>query len=265
MRIIGIDPAPKKGLQVFDYLAGPGGDSDSHRPVNGSRAYVGELKKISHVLVCWDAPLTGPPTSVTSSSPPEADGSDFTQRPIESFFSRAPMKVPKGISMRGYGGCPHWTISRSLIGLPRVGPYDQADNLPFQLVTSQEAKPTSGRHVVEVHPALALWLWCRRAHKGPWEYKKNEEDRKKLWQVLLNQVLPALETLRLEAFKDIPEPSNDDQFDARISWLLGTLWLNDMGVILLGDADSGAMLVPDVPLSGKKTLHDEFRSFVQVR
>jgi hypothetical protein len=43
------------------------------------------------------------------------------------------------------------------------------------------------------------------------------------------------------------------------------LALNDMGVILLGDADSGAMLVPDVPSSGKKSLHDEFRSFVQLR
>ena len=50
MKIVGIDPAPKKGLHVFD-------ERHHHIPVDGSRAYITDLGSVRDILVCWDAPL----------------------------------------------------------------------------------------------------------------------------------------------------------------------------------------------------------------
>src|SRR5580704_8258854 len=82
---------------------------------SGLEAYLKELP--GNVLVAWDAPLTGPPD-------PESwtNGQDLTIRKIERFFRNDPLyKVPKGISVLGYSGCSHWTITRRLLGLHRVG------------------------------------------------------------------------------------------------------------------------------------------------
>ncbi len=151
MNIIGIDPAPTKGLDVFD--------GRHHRvALGGARGYVDSLRSQQDLLVCWDSPLTGPPIRTVEGG--EARGSAFSQRPIESFFSKTEtgFKTPSGISVRGYSGCPHWTLSRSLLGLPRVGPFDLGGELlPFNLLTT-DVPPSTGRHVVEVHPAVALWL-----------------------------------------------------------------------------------------------------------
>ncbi|MYH47653.1 MAG: hypothetical protein F4127_13505 [Gammaproteobacteria bacterium] len=133
------------------------------------------------VLVCWDAPLTGP-------FDPDDAGShrfDFTKRPIERFFSldETGFKTPKGISVQGYAGCQHWTISRSLLGLPRVGPYDKPENnLPFRLVAASGEQMRSRKSVVEIHPGLAAWLWCRekRNTNAGWEYKGNKVEMQKV-------------------------------------------------------------------------------------
>ena len=164
MRVVGIDPAPTKGLDVFD-------GSDRHVAVDGARSFVGSLCTGQSVLVCWDAPLTGPPTAAVYGG--EGSGSAFSQRPIESFFSKAGtgFKTPSGIAVRGCCGCPHWALSRALLGLPRVRPFDAAQEmLPLTLVIT-DAPPTTGFHVVEVHPAVAIWLWCRerRDSTGSWE------------------------------------------------------------------------------------------------
>ena len=105
MNVIGIDPAPAKGLDTFD-------GKDRHVALHNARAFMLALASGSDVLVCWDAPLTGPPTAVVAGA--EASKSAYTQRPNESFFSRdnTGFKTPAGISVRGYSGCPHWTLSR---------------------------------------------------------------------------------------------------------------------------------------------------------
>ena len=238
MRVVGIDPAPTKGLDTFD-------GSDRHIPLSGARSFVHSLYSDQGALVCWDAPLTGPPTAAVFGG--EGTGSAFSQRPIESFFSKSGtgFKTPPGISVRPYAGCPHWALSRALLGLPRVGPYDaDHEQLPLKLVTSG-TPPTSGFHVVEVHPAVAIWLWCRerRDSTASWEYKKSASVSDELWNLLLAN--PDIERVLSGAGGD--RPTSDDVLDARVAYALGRLWLDRSGsVTLLGSADHGSFLLPQI-------------------
>jgi hypothetical protein len=105
--------------------------------------------------------------------------------------------------------------------------------LPFKLVTSDQDRPYTGRHVVEVHPAVALWRWSFADYNGPWEYKK---DKKYLGE------LGRLFSARIG--KDLALRS-DDELDAWTAWYLARCWLDARGVILLGNARAGSFLMPD--------------------
>jgi hypothetical protein len=203
------------------------------------------------VLVCWDAPLTGPSMEglLLHSEPKQKD---LTQRPIEAFFGQNEwnFKAPKGISVLPYSGCSHWTISRSLLGLPRVGPYDQAEDLPFQLCHG-DSIPGPGFHIAEVHPALALWLWCKNDQRiDNWEYKKDKKLCFQLLSYLSDHIRDdaARQAFALaEAEINDQKQSFDDIFDSCIAYVLGDLWLRNSGdVILLGNLDTGAILLPNV-------------------
>ena len=239
MKVIGIDPAPVKGLSVFD-------GEDHEVRLEDSAACIARLAGEDDCLVCWDAPLTGPPSSVVAGA--KARGAAFSQRPIESFFSRAAtgFKTPKGVSVRGYSGCPHWALTRAVLGLPRVGRFDApAESLPFVPVTQEEERPAGGRCVVEVHPAVALWLWCRdqRGPTASWNYKNDPAVLLELWEALLNVPSVAVALMAVQALA----PTSDDQLDARVAYALGRLWLDAVGsVVLLGDADRGSFLAPRV-------------------
>ena len=237
MNVIGIDPAPTKGLDAFD-------GRDHRLPLPKAVEFIGDLRVGDDVLICWDAPLTGPPGEVLHGGAPS--GSDFSQRQIEKFFSRSRhgFKVPPGISVLGYSGCSHWAISRSLLGFPRVGPYDASEHtLPFRLVSTDTA-PQSGRWVVEVHPAVAIWLWCRalREPAAEWRYKGAPLIVSELWRRLRTiRGFTALFAASLSA------PTSDDQLDARVAYALGRLWLEKSNeVMLLGGLDAGTFLVPKV-------------------
>ena len=264
-RVVGIDPGPKKGLHCFD---GTGETpKPEHKPLSESRAYLQSLKQTESVLVCWDAPLTGPPAKALVKQGPK--GSDLSQRPIEAFFSRNEngFKVPKGISVMPYSGCPHWTISRSLLGLPRIGPYDHADGLPFQLCTTNDP-PSSGPLIVEVHPAVALWLWTKEEYESKndisWQYKKEPETLARLAKCLiaklpegsLREMLQAIIYSNTESTDKKGKAiggSTDDDLDCFVAYALGTIWLQDNSkVILLGDSDTGSFLVPNVDDIAKK-------------
>ena len=96
-RVVGIDPGPKKGLHCFD---GAGETPKPEQiPLSESRAYLKSLKQTESVLVCWDAPLTGPPITALGEQGPK--GSDLSQRPIEAFLIRIEngFKVRKRISL----------------------------------------------------------------------------------------------------------------------------------------------------------------------
>jgi predicted RNase H-like nuclease len=238
MNVVGVDPAPTKGLDVFD-------GRHRHVPLDAARSLINELKEQQNVLVCWDAPLTGPPTAVVAGG--NARGSDFSQRPIESFFSRreSGFKVPEGISMRGYSGCPHWALSRSLLGLPQVGPFDvNESSLPLVLVTTDNP-PIQGRHVVEVHPAVALWLWTRNEREtgASWKYKKSLEVMSNLWDILL--AIPRVSEVIGDPLTS--GPASDDELDAIVAYMLGFLWVREhRSVVLLGDSNRGTFLLPRV-------------------
>ena len=256
IRIVGIDPGPAKGLHCFD------ASGWTHVGLDASRSHIQELTQEDSVLVCWDAPLTGPTRDglLLHSKPKKKD---FTQRPIDAFFGQKEwnFKAPKGISVLPYSGCSHWTISRSLLGLPRVGPYDQEKDLPFQLCHG-DSIPGSGVHIVEVHPALALWLWCKNDQRVEnWEYKK---DRKLCSQLLIYLSDHIQDAAAREAFTRAQEKidhenrDHDDILDSCIAYVLGDLWIRDAGdVILLGDLDTGAMLLPNVD-----GLEERWKSFL---
>lgn len=249
MRVIAIDPAPGKKSTVFD------GADFLQCTAAELREFVNEIaSKKEAVLVCWDAPLTGPFDPATAGS----YRFDFTKRPIERFFSleETGFKTPKGISVLGYGACPHWTISRSIIGLPRVGPFDRQENkLPLNLVTAFSDKIRSRKSVVEIHPGLAAWLWCRgeRGADANWVYKgskgsKGSKDemrraREEMWEIAF---------ARSGFEEELPHPETDDEFDAAIGYILGKLFMLD-GVkaprrsLILGDSEYGAFLLPNVP------------------
>jgi len=252
MKVIGIDPAPRKGLSIFDGV-------DDEVKVEGATKMVAKLAGGDGILLCWDAPLTGPPASVVGGA--TAVGAAFSQRPIESFFSRkiTGFQTPKGIAMLPYSGCSHWALTRCLLGLPRVGRFDlPVESLPFQLATSNDERPAYGRYVVEVHPAVALWLWCREGRSATaschYKNKKDPAVLLELWERLLE--VPAVAAVLFEVQKIAPK--SDDQLDARVAYALGRLWLDDPpSVLLLGNADTGAFLVPSVP-----GIEDAFRCFI---
>jgi hypothetical protein len=179
-----------------------------------------------------------------------------------AFFGRKEwnFKAPKGISVLPYSGCSHWTISRSLLGLPRVGPYDQAKDLPFQLCHG-DSMPGQGVHIVEVHPALALWLWCKNDQRiENWEYKKDKKLCSELLSYLSDQIHDdaAIQAFALAQVQiDGTGGGFDDIFDSCIAYVLGDLWIRNSGdVILLGDLDTGAMLLPNVD-----GLKEQWKSF----
>ena len=247
--VIAIDPAPGKKSTIFD-----GKDFLSK---NGPelRSYLDQFKRTPETLLCWDAPLTGPCDPAYAGKP-----GDFTQRLIEGFLRRKfGFQAPKGVSVLGYGRCPHWTITRSLLGLPRTGPYDlDLQHLPFRLLPDPDSEQADRPSVVEIHPAVAAWLWCRKDRiQESWNYKKDDGVQKELWSILLERTgFP---------WDGRPTPGNDDEFDAAVGYILGSLYLKqprtkeeEPCVKILGDRCTGSFLLPADP-----ELEERWRAFLE--
>ena len=165
---------------------------------------------------------------------------------------------PKGISVLPYSQCPHWTITRSLLGLPRTGRYDREfRQLPFHLLPGPQSEQDDRASVVEIHPAVAAWLWCRkvRSKDSAWNYKDKENKKKddvwnELWCIILKET-----RFRWASRK----PENDDEFDAAVGYILGSMYVQQLGategesrVAILGDQRTGSFLLPVVPELEKK-------------
>ena len=243
--VLAIDPSPGKKSTIFD------GKEFKTKSGLELRSYLDEpFNRSPKMLLCWDAPLTGPADPASAGTQTR----DFTQRLIERFFMRSEtgFKTPKGISVLPYSGCPHWTVTRSLLGLPRIGPYDlEYQRLPYRLLPAPQWEQADRPSVVEIHPAVAAWLWCRKDRKNctktsVWNYKKDEGVRKELWSIIL-------ERTRFP-WGGFPTPENDDQFDAAVGYLLGSMYLRHLGanvgkpsVAILGDRTTGSFLLPMDP------------------
>ncbi len=265
--VLGIDPASSKLSTVFD-----GTSFDEVLP----GVLRGVVCAAPDTLICWDAPLTGPPDEVES-----IYEGDLCTRVVEKYLGggvvrwslrragtwrpqrgSAPSKAPAGISVLGFAGLTHWTITRRTLGLPRVGPFDAAlTELPARLITEGGAQPPAPDErrpsVVEVHPAVALWLWLAPNGRKDWGYKRNSGVLKEVW-LELKDVLGPLAEQYPELKDGIAAASDraadkDDNLDAFIAWVLGLLWTRQVvdqpAVVLLGDSRTGAMLVPRCELT----------------
>ena len=238
MDVVAVDVAPGKASTVFD------GAEFMELDARGLRDYLTRLRHRGRkVLVCWDAPLTGPANPDDGGAP-----GDFTQRLIEGFFrdGKRGLRSPDGISVRGYGGCPHWTITRSLLGLPRLGPYDLGyDEIPFDLLPNTRSRGDTRPSVVEIHPGVAAWLWCRleRGEDASWAYKKEWSVLGEMWEMI---------RCLGKGHWEGPTPKNDDQFDAAVGYMLGCAYAAGSDTTIgrvstLGDRRTGSFLLPDTP------------------
>jgi predicted RNase H-like nuclease len=259
-RVLGFDPASSKASTIFN------GEEFVSIDPNELPRWVSEP---CDTLICWDAPLTGP----AQMDALRYRGELYT-RIIEKYFGggvlrwndgriqRWESKVPKkGIAVRGYGGLSHWVISRRVLGLPRVGPWDASESqLPARLLTDAfETAPAPDAErpsVVEVHPALALWLWLRAepefAGRDAWNYKTDRVFRQACWEGLKRVLRPQFSRIPMLATgvdaADARCAVSDDHLDAFIAWALGILWVRqdsaNPAVVLFGDHSTGTMLLP---------------------
>ena len=245
--VISVDPAPGKKSTIFD------GNEFLRRTGPELRADLHDLRdRTPQTLLCWDAPLTGP-------ADPRSAGTqrrDFTQRSIERFFMRKNGSallpdggLPAGISVRPYSELQHWTITKSLLGLPRTGCYDQDfEQLPFRLLPAPDDEQNNRPSVVEVHPAVAAWLWCKdcRGNESIWRYKDNRYEgrdavRNEMWQIILESIPERMQC----KLANRCTPTNGDEFDAAVGYILGALYVQgNAGVAILGDRHTGSFLLP---------------------
>lgn len=226
--VLGIDPAPAKKSTIYD------GKKFMHFSPEELRRYLSGFKE-KDVLICWDAPLTGPGI---------IEEGKFSMRQIERVLG-AQMRKAKvaGVSVLPYSGCSHWAISRSMLGLPRVGEYD-SENIPFPLTFSRSFQRAAS---AEVHPAVAMYYWLGdmfTKYKGS-GLKSAQQRAAVQHNFRALRACPVLADLHSGNGFDANKELSDDELDAWVSWALGVLWLQGTEVVQLGDAHSGAMLLPN--------------------
>ena len=277
MRVVSVDPHPAKDSVVCQ--RGHGGNvTFCNKSPAELPGFLSQRK--GDVLLCWDAPLTGP-QSVKAAG---RSTGDFSIREIERFFrtgdrfnayakretgtgnDKKTERKWKGISVSPYAQCQHWAITRSVLGLPRVGEYDQCDKLPFRLLVERDQDPLRQRQprVVEVHPTVAVWLWCKdeisdfRYKDRKVEKERRNKIRKDIWGKVAR--VAAAHEVRFSR-----PPGDSDELDAGVGFLLGILYLQDWRhssddpvVQLIGSRQTGAWLLPAV--KGLAGAWDDFQS-----
>ena len=120
MRVVGIDPAPKKGLSVFD-------GEDHSIPVEEAASFISRVRAAGSVLVTWDAPLSGPPTSVLAGArragrrtrSAQLRASSLAQLPdsrrLPASPCRATLVVSIGRSRALWSGCRAWASTMRML------------------------------------------------------------------------------------------------------------------------------------------------------
>lgn len=275
--VLGIDPAPAKDTIIFD-------GKEFAKPVASElREWLYKKQEEFNdkkILICWDAPLT---------ANIHGKDKDFYTRPLEHTikYKMNSSKPPPGIHTAAYALCPHWVITQYCLGLPNVH-IESMVKFPFELITQDEQKKKIAHCVVEVHPALAIYAWLQDCGITNWQYKggaktaEKEERYKNLINVFIPELFKKLKTLdtqlsdkidmlksylleKINHGKDLPDLTIKeieyaaDYLDAFIAWLLGKLWIEDKEVILIGNEDDGAILLPNTEWT--KTLYEELIKF----
>jgi len=255
-KVISIDPAPVKKATVFD--------GEKFELVGALKLpeYVRDLTQDDSVkLLCWDAPLTGPPILSRES---DIHPSHYYSRKIDRFFgSKHGLATPEGISVRPYAGCSHWAVTRASLGYPWLGDYCvKGDTLPFKLADQKCDVTKGGPWLVETHPAVAMWLWLKDSPpdlNGSWKYKKSLSTVRVLWTTLCQKWPDDLSEPLCAAARDFKEAKskiNDDMLDTAVGWVLGKMLLAGEGkASILGTYDTGTFLLPEI-----KGLADRFNN-----
>lgn len=223
VEVLGIDPAPSK--QTVVWL-----DSGPPRRMGPGdlRGFLeGRLASSARLLVTWDSPLAF--DSALS----------FSDRPVDRAVRRWVRQQlgdrrieAKAVSVRPFSGCPHWTVSCHVLGLPfgsRLGNL-QPCNGAFALPSAGEGM------VVETHPAVALAMWwIDLGLTEPFPRYKGFKGNADVCASIAS-------TLGFPKAAGI----DDDVLDAYVGWRLGVDFVQGKAV-LLGTAQAGNYLVPDGP------------------
>jgi hypothetical protein len=241
---IGIDPAPKKGLAIFDPQPPAGAKRFRHITAKNARVWLATERESRGPLVGWDAPLYG------------AFGGEYVARPIEKLWRKFEKEFGSAVSVLGFSGCPHWTISLDVLGRP----------LPDRLATSAPRLPLRfpgdeiGPGVVETHPAVALAMVWPEGEKLP-VYKASKKNPKKDARKAVRAIQDFLgnnakrlfgvgwvnlPTNKADVEYDPSEKSaltDDDWLDAEVSYLCVEAMCRGHAT-LLGDRVNGGFVVP---------------------
>lgn len=229
-RVVGIDPAPSKGLMVFD----PAGESVfTQVPAIKARewCYTNLAGRGQTVVTGWDAPLTAEFTC------------GYYERPVEKLLSGM---LGDGVSVRAYAGCPHWAITQDCLGLP----FKLAKN-PNRLRPVATSCPPAGEGswVVETHPAVSLAMCWPPGCLPHYKYQKAKAAGR---SAALSEICQQLASYSVGWFGQpwIPLPTRpasgwklDDYLDAQVAYLSVVALLTGKG-IYLGDIQRGGFAVP---------------------
>ncbi|PHN00745.1 DUF429 domain-containing protein [Flavilitoribacter nigricans] len=268
MKIIGIDIHPGKNSTLFD------GEKYDDLSSSKLKEFLLPIEEDNdqRILICCDAPLTGPRDEIQEIRYKNSSNS-LTKRDIEYFFTNnfgfnvnvkdTNEKKFKGISVGNYSSLPHWTITKRLFGLPIMGKYCKKE-LPFKHIHSEvEIVNTINNYIVEVHPGLAIWVWLNKKWDEDynWQYKG---EKSTLFQIKedLNHLLFEEIKVNSSLKPKFEEIDDDDKLDSFIAWLLGYLWLRDSrGLVnVIGNQETGSFLLPAMD-----QLKTSFENFIQNR
>ena len=244
MRVLGIDPAPSKKSVVFD------GENFLHLSIFELEELLEKEKSQSeNILISWDAPL---------SAALDRENFSLSIRKIESFFYRQSRTakaldegrgIPHGISTLGFSGCPHWSISQYIFGLPILNPKRQRV-AEFQLLMSRDNLSSKGLYITEIHPALSMWILLKdqlKTHalfQHSWQYKGNSAEETLKRRAILIELILQLDLVK-DVLKSTIEIKNDDELDSFVCWLMGEhLVRGDARVAIYGDSKRGSFLLP---------------------
>lgn len=252
-KILGVDPASGKDCFCFTddpevaalLACGPHGSATPSQ----LKQFVSDASRAPwarQLIIAWDAPLT-------------AAGS-LTTRRIEQQWARAlrdSTRNTAGVAVRGYAGLSHWTVSQAVLALPEV---DGREFVGRCCTAFSPENPTWATPLaVEVHPTLALWVW-QSATGGPADWRPYKGRKTAAGGKLDAQTRQehAGQHIRWagERFRDVipagawdPGPALpprlwEDALDARIAWLLATLWVSGRGVAFCHDDAGNGFLLP---------------------
>jgi hypothetical protein len=230
VRRLGIDPAPSKGLVVFDPEP-QHGQHFLHVGARQARQWLSAQRAEGPLLVGWDAPIF-----VDFSS-------TYTERPIEKYLKG---KLGAAVSVLGFSSCQHWTISLDVLGRPLPDSLVRIPDDRLALRFPGDKMEEGG--VIETHPAVAVAVLWDEVGDVP-RYKMGISANERRHNQACIQAVLTRQANRLLGTTWVPLPGHkdtdlewDDYVDAQVSFLCVEALVKGRA-LLLGDR-TGGFIVP---------------------